>query len=322
MDSSKIISLDDFARKENRYPSEEEALEWALRLCDLVKEQEGAYPLISAKSIYIENDDQWVTAHPPVTTDPSEALYRLGVVLHYLLTRMPFQISHYLDGPPSVRERNPQISVRMESIVSRLLQNIRSLRYSSLPELREDLERLKKELSGDWTAHWPCFKGNGARTNYEPEKSFLPEGKTLKEAWKAPIGEVWAAPVLAGESIFVGSGNGNFYSIDAKTGKVVWQLNLGARIESTACIEKNVAYLGNDLGVFYAINIKKGSIQWKKSLGEYIRCSAFSDGKNVYVGSINPTTEIRCVLGIVRRNRRNSMEKDQRSHFFQSCSRS
>lgn len=289
MDSSKIISLEDFARKENRYPSEEEALQWAIRLCDLLENSDGTFKLISAKSIYIENDDRWVTAHPPITNDSSEALYRLGVVLHSLLTRMPFQISHYLDGPPSVRERNPQISVRLESIVSRLLQNIRSLRYSSLSELKQDLERLQKELTGDWIIHWPCFKGNGSRTNYQPESSFHPEGKTLKEVWKAPLGEIWAAPVLAGESLFIGSGNGNFYSIDAKTGKIVWQLNLGARIESTACIDRNVAYLGNDLGTFFAINIKKGSIQWKKPLGEYVRCSAFCDGKNVYVGSINPT---------------------------------
>lgn len=288
MDSSKIISLEDFAKKENRYPSEEEALQWAIRLCDLVQNSQGAFPLIGAKAIYIENDDRWVTAHPPSTTDESEALYRLGVVLHSLLTRMPFQISHYLDGPPSVRERNPQISVRLESIVSRLLQNIRSLRYSSLSELRVDLERLQKDLTGDWIVHWPCFKGNGARTNFSGITSFQPEGKTLKEVWRAPIGEIWAAPVLAGENILIGSGDGNFYSIDAKTGKVVWQVGLGARIESTACIEKNVAYLGNDLGTFYAINIKKGSIQWKKALGEYIRCSAFCDGKNVYAGSINP----------------------------------
>jgi outer membrane protein assembly factor BamB len=289
MDSSKIISLEDFAKKENRYPSEEEGLQWAVRLCDLVESSNGNYPLMSAKSIYIENDNHWVTAHPPVTTDPSEALYRLGVVLHSLLTRLPFQISHYLDGPPPVRERNPQISVRLESIVSRLLQNIRSLRYSSLSELRLDIERLQKELTGDWIVHWPCFKGNGARTNFKAETSFHPEGKTLKEVWRAPIGEVWATPILAGESIFIGSGNGYFYSIDAKTGKVVWQLNLGARIESTACIEKNYAYLGNDLGTFYSISIKKGSIQWKKALGEYVRCSAFCDGKSVYVGTINPT---------------------------------
>ncbi len=289
MDSSKIISLEDFARKENRYPSEEEALQWAIRLCDLVENADGIYPLLGSKSIYIENENRWVTAHPPVTNDSSEALYRLGVVLHSLLTRMPFQISHYLDGPPSVRERNPQISVRLESIVSRLLQNVRSLRYSSIQELRVDLERLQKELTGDWIVHWPCFKGNGARTNFKPEASFHPEGKTLKEVWRATIGEIWATPVFAGENVFIGSGNGNFYSIDAKTGKIVWQLNLGSRIESTACIHKNIAYLGNDIGAFFAINIKKGAVHWKKALGEYVRCSAFCDSKNVYVGSINPT---------------------------------
>jgi outer membrane protein assembly factor BamB len=289
MDSSKIISLEDFARKENRYPSEEEALQWASRLCDLFQGSEEVFPLISAKAIYIENGESWTIAHPPTTPDESEALYRLGVVLHSLLTRMPFQISHYLDGPPSVRERNPQISVRLEAIVTKLLQNIRSLRYVSLAELKQDLDRLQKDLTGDWVIHWPCFKGSGTRTNSISEEAFQPEGKTLKEVWRAPIGEIWASPVMGGENLFIGSGNGTFYSMDAKTGKVVWQTNLGARIESTACIHKNNAYLGNDLGNFYAIHIKKGSVQWKKALGEYVRCSAFCEGKSIYVGSINPT---------------------------------
>ena len=289
MDSSKIISLEDLAKNENRYPSEEEALRWAIQLCDLVGGEGGNHPLLSPKNIYVENGNKWTTAHPPVTRDASEALFRMGAVLHYLLTRKHFQISHYLDGPPAIRERNPQISVRLESIVLRLLQNIRSLRYPSVQDLRDDLERLQKELSGDWTVHWACFKGNGARTNAISEASFDPSGKTLKEIWSADIGEIWASPVIAGEHVFVGSGDGSFYSIDTRTGKVIWKLSLGARIESTPCIDNHIAYLGNDVGALYAVNIKNGSILWKKSLGEYVRSSVYCDKTNLYVGSISAT---------------------------------
>lgn len=289
MDSSKIISLEDFTKQSNRYPSEEEALKSAIDLCKLIDFQNGNYPLLNPRNIYIENDVRWVTAHPPVTSDSTEALFRLGAVLHYFLTRNPFQISHFLDGPPPVRERNPQISVRLEGIVSRLLQTVRSQRYSNVSELRQDLERLQKELQGDLQTHWPCFKGSGARTNHLSAPEFNAKGKTLKELWRAPLGEIWASPLLAGESVFIGSGDGNFYSVDAASGKIIWKIPTGGRVESTACIFKNVAYIGNDLGSFYAINLKNGSILWKKSLGEYVRSSAFCDGKNVYVGSINPT---------------------------------
>ena len=289
MDSSKIISLEDYIRKENRYPSEQEALGWALQLCDLLVDPSGGFRMLSPKNVYVENGNQWSTAHPPLTSDESEALFRVGSVLHFLLTRNPFRISHYLDGPPSVRERNPQISVRLESIVMKSLQNVRSLRYSTVLELKEDLTQLQKEQTGDWTVHWPGFKGNGARTNQVNDSTFQPEGKTLKEVWKAPIGDIWSSAVMAGEYLFVGTGNGNFYSIDCGTGKIIWKLSLGARIESTACIDGNVAYLGNDLGAFYAINIRNGSILWKKNLGEYVRSSAFVDDSRVYAGSINPT---------------------------------
>jgi outer membrane protein assembly factor BamB len=288
MDSSKILSLEDFAKNRNQYPTEEESLEHALRLCSLVDSQNGEYPLLNPKNIYIENDERWVTAHPPVTKDCSEALFRLGAVLHSLVTRSPFRISHYLDGPPSVHERNPQISVRFESIIARLLQNIRAMRYLNVVELRDDLERLKKELAGDWTIHWRCFKANGMRTNFVSAPTWNPVGGTLKEIWKASIGDIWGSPVIAGENVFVGSGTGHFYSVDAKTGKVIWKVPVGGRVESSACIDKSTAYIGNDTGMFYAINIRNGAILWKKSLSEYVRSSAYCDGKSIYVGSINP----------------------------------
>lgn len=288
MDSSKIISLEDLSRHRNEYPGEEEALEFALKLCGLLKQDNGAYPLLSPRNIYVENDVRWVTAQTPMTGDATEALFRAGAVLHHLLTRTPFRISYYLDGPAQVRERNPRISVRFEAIVSRLLQNQRALRYSEIAELENDLLRLKKELAGDWPVHWPCFKGNAGRTAYINKPEWAPAGQTLKEVWRAPIGEIWASVVMAGENLFVGSGDGNFYSIDSATGKVVWKLALGARVESTACLHQNVAYVGSDLGNFYAINIRNGSLIWKKSLSEYIRSSPYCDGKRVYVGSISP----------------------------------
>ena len=288
MDSSKIISLEDYARHSNQLPREEEALVFALNLCALLQPQDGGYPLLSPRNIYIENDANWVTAQTPSTNDPAEALFRAGAVLHYLIARTPFRISYYLDGPPQVRERNPQISVRFEAIVSKLLQNQRALRYASVAELESDLQRLKEELTGDWPVNWQCFKGNALRTALVNAPEWNPSGETLKEVWRAPIGEIWASVVMAGENLFVGSGDGNFYSIDSATGKVVWKLPLGARIESTACLNKNVAYVGCDMGILFAIQLRNGSILWKKSLSEYIRSSPYCNGEQVFVGSISP----------------------------------
>lgn len=288
MDSSKIISLEDLSRHRNEYPGEDEALDYALKICGLLQQDNGNYPLLSPRNIYVENDVRWVTAQTPVTRDATEALFRAGAVLHHLVTRAPFCISYYLDGPPQVRDRNPRISVRMETILSRLLQNQRALRYASVAELEGDLQRLKKELTGDWPVHWPCFKGSGSRTAFISRPEWDPTGKTLKEVWRAQIGEIWASVVMAGENLFIGSGNGDFYSIDSATGKIVWKLPLGARIESTACLHKNFAYVGSDLGSLFAINIRNGSLAWKKNLGEYVRSSPYCDGTYVYVGSINP----------------------------------
>ncbi len=169
------------------------------------------------------------------------------------------------------------------------MQNIRANRYASLEDLRGDLERLQKEITGEWRIVWPSFKGSTLRTNAVSDAAFVADGKTLKEIWKADIGEVWASPLIAGDYLFTGSGDGNFYFVDCHNGKVAWKIFLGARIESTGCIDGDIAYLGNDIGTFYAINIKHGTIVWKKALGEYVRSSAIVDKSNIYVGSINAT---------------------------------
>src|SRR5438034_5452081 len=100
MDSSKIISLEDFVRKSNRYPSEEEALGWALQLAELVNSSDGKFRLLDPKNVYLENDTHWTIASANDTDQPSDALFRLGAILHFLITRTPFRISHYLDGLP------------------------------------------------------------------------------------------------------------------------------------------------------------------------------------------------------------------------------
>lgn len=93
------------------------------------------------------------------------------------------------------------------------------------------------------------------------------DASTLREIWKFKPGiamvasvpyindgacAVYASPVLSGNVVYVGGGDGVFYALDINSGKELWSFDIGAPIYSTAAVSGNLVVVSAFDGNVYA----------------------------------------------------------------------
>ena len=104
---------------------------------------------------------------------------------------------------------------------------------------------------------------------------------TVKSLWKdSTLGKFNASPTVNAGIVYIGSENGNFYALNAKTGKVKWTKKLtisdcsNSGIVSTATVAKDpvtgvlTVYVGAADHYFYALNATNGTTIWRTLIGQ------------------------------------------------------
>src|ERR1700737_5016187 len=139
------------------------------------------------------------------------------------------------------------------------------------------------------------FRGNPAHTAvYAPTS-----GRNLVGMqWRFPTGgEVNSSPVIDGDTVYVGSGDGTLYAIDLWTGAERWSFDAGNPISSSPAIANNIVYFATRNGTLLALDATDRKIRWKKQTGadrpfpwghesgDYYISSAVIDGDTVIFGA-------------------------------------
>jgi eukaryotic-like serine/threonine-protein kinase len=118
-----------------------------------------------------------------------------------------------------------------------------------------------------------------------------------------------SSPLVADGSVYFGSVDGNFYALDARTGKVTWKFQTGGErrftapgihgiqpktemmpdpfdlfLSSPALADGKVFFGSGDYNV-YALDARTGALQWKFATGNVVHASPAVAGGFVYVGS-------------------------------------
>lgn len=87
------------------------------------------------------------------------------------------------------------------------------------------------------------------------------------ERWKVKTGgRIFSSPAVYKHLIFIGSEDGNLYTV-SETGRVKWKFKTGGAVHSSPAAYNGTVYFGSFDGNFYAVDITSGKLKWKFKTG-------------------------------------------------------
>ncbi len=112
----------------------------------------------------------------------------------------------------------------------------------------------------------------------------LPDGR---KGWKLTLPEQrpLATPALEDGLLFVGGGFGSyeFYALDARTGKQIWQFHTGDDGPTAAVVKRGYVVFNTESCILYVLRAKTGEVVWQKWLGDPLMNQPAVEGDRVYM---------------------------------------
>jgi outer membrane protein assembly factor BamB len=145
-------------------------------------------------------------------------------------------------------------------------------------------EKPKREVRK--TVNWPMFGLNRARTRYLAANRVKPPYRLLWHYTERPLLEF--PPIYAGGRLYAINNSGTAFSLDANTGKVVWERRLGRLNASSPAYARHRLYIVNLVpGHVVKLDAKTGRLIWKHALPGRAESSPLVVGNTVYFGCEN-----------------------------------
>jgi outer membrane protein assembly factor BamB len=116
-----------------------------------------------------------------------------------------------------------------------------------------------------------------------------PSGQTIPDAWDVYT----SSPAVVNGKVYFGSGDGNVYAVDAKSGLLQWKFATRDVVHASPAVVNGTVYVGSFDGDLYAIDADSGQQKWVFKGGQdpaihnqvgFQSSPAVVDG-TVYVGS-------------------------------------
>jgi len=113
-------------------------------------------------------------------------------------------------------------------------------------------------------------------------------GQVIPDAWDIYT----SSPAVANGKVYFGTGDGNVYAVDAKSGILQWKFTTGDVVHATPAVVGSTVFIGSYEGNFYALDADTGAQKWVFEAGRdaamhnqvgFQSSAAVVDG-TVYVG--------------------------------------
>jgi len=98
-------------------------------------------------------------------------------------------------------------------------------------------------------------------------------------------GKITNPPSFDGNTVYIGSWDGNIYAIDLFNGDTKWTFKTGWGIDTTPVVSDDIVFTGSNDNNFYALDEKSGELLWYYTCKSAIHSSPVVYGENVFFGS-------------------------------------
>lgn len=92
----------------------------------------------------------------------------------------------------------------------------------------------------------------------------LSAGQTVPDAWDTYI----SSPAVFNGKVYFGSGDGNIYAVDARSGALVWKFATKDVVHASPAIAYNTVFIGSWDSSLYALDAETGQEKWAFKAGE------------------------------------------------------
>ncbi len=80
-------------------------------------------------------------------------------------------------------------------------------------------------------------------------------------------GAIWGTPSIEGQTVYIGSDDGNLYAVDAGTGAERWRFPTAGLVRSRPALSNGIVYFTSDDGFLYAVDSGSGKRVWRTDIG-------------------------------------------------------
>ncbi|MFA5258232.1 MAG: PQQ-binding-like beta-propeller repeat protein [Opitutales bacterium] len=119
-----------------------------------------------------------------------------------------------------------------------------------------------------------CAKSGALKWKFQTggERHFEAKGLHGMKPSTQTIPDFWdcyqSSPALCCGTLYVGSGDGNLYALDAATGEVKWKFATGDVVHTSPALAKGVVYFGSWDTNMYALDAQSGKELWRFKTGD------------------------------------------------------
>ena len=130
---------------------------------------------------------------------------------------------------------------------------------------------------------WHTFMHDLGFSGISPDQSLTPP---LELLWKFKTGgPLHASPVIANETLYIGSADGKLYALDAKQWGIKWVFDAGDAIRYSATVLGNRVYFSARNNKVYALDANTGEKLWEFKTKSWMDAPPIVVDDKVYIGA-------------------------------------